>query len=103
MAARTTLNAKNLEAVGAPRLAELLLEISAGDTGAKRRLRLALAGSKGPVEVAREIRKRLATIARATAYVDWRGACALSRPQDAYLARLRADHGLRRSFWELVG
>ncbi|MGE4341394.1 MAG: DUF6880 family protein, partial [Pigmentiphaga sp.] len=37
MAKTTTLNAKNLEALGAERLAALLIEISTGDTVAKRR------------------------------------------------------------------
>jgi hypothetical protein len=73
MAAKTTLNAKNLEALGAERLAELLLEISAGNAAAKRRLRLALAGAQSPNEVAKEVRKRLATIARSRSFVDWQG------------------------------
>ena len=63
-AAKTTLNAKNLEALGAERLAELLLEISAGNASAKRRLRLALAGAQSPNEVAKEVCKRLTTIFR---------------------------------------
>lgn len=72
MAAKTTLNAKNLEKLGAPRLAELLLELSGGDAAAKRRLRLELAARAGPSEMAREVRKRLATIATSTSFVDWR-------------------------------
>src|SRR6188472_1886654 len=64
MASKTTLNAKNLEQLGAERLAELLIEISAGDAAIKRRLRLELAGAASPAEAAREIRKRLASIAR---------------------------------------
>ncbi|WP_299134373.1 DUF6880 family protein [uncultured Amaricoccus sp.] len=71
MASKTTLNAKNLEALGAERLAQLLIEISTGDAAAKRRLRLALAGTHGPKEAAREITKRLTSIARARAFVDW--------------------------------
>jgi hypothetical protein len=71
--AKTTLNTKNLEALGAERLAELLLEISAGNAAAKRRLRLALAGAQSPGEVAKEVRKRLATIARSRSFVDWQG------------------------------
>ena len=71
MVPRTTLNAANLAALGAPRLAELLLEISAGDAGAKRRLRLELAGAANPGEVGREVRKRLAAIARAQSFVEW--------------------------------
>ena len=36
VASKTTLNAKNLEALGAPRLAELLIELSTGDATASR-------------------------------------------------------------------
>jgi hypothetical protein len=71
MASKTTLTAKNLEALGAARLAELLLELSAGEAVVKRRLRLELAGAASPEDVAREVRKRLATIARARSCVDW--------------------------------
>lgn len=66
-----TLNAKNLEVLGAARLAELLIEISSGDAVAERRLRLELAGQEGAAAVAREVRKRLATIARSRSLVDW--------------------------------
>ena len=69
--ASTTLNAKNLQALGVERLAELLIEISTGNAAAKRQLRLELAGQNGPAEVAREVRKRLSTIARSTSFVDW--------------------------------
>ena len=71
MPPKTTLNAKNLEALGAQRLAELLIELSTGNAAAKRRLRLELAGTASPGEVVREIRKRLASIARSRTYVDW--------------------------------
>ena len=62
--AKKTLNIGNLEALGAARLAELLMEISEGNAAAKRLLRLALAGAVSPAEVAKQVRKRLATIAR---------------------------------------
>jgi hypothetical protein len=68
---KKTLNAKNLEALGADRLAELLMEISRGNAAAKRRLRLELAGAQSPSEVAKEVRKRLTTIARSRSFVDW--------------------------------
>jgi hypothetical protein len=45
MASKTTLNANNLAALGADRLADLMLEITKGNAGAKRRLRLELACS----------------------------------------------------------
>lgn len=72
MATKTTLNAKNLEALGAPRLAELLVEISTGNAAHKRRLRLELAGNHSTAEIAREVRKRLSSIARARTFIDWR-------------------------------
>ena len=72
MATKTTLNAKNLEALGAQRLAELLIEISTGNAAHKRRLRLELAGNHSSAEIAREVRKRLSSIARARTFIDWR-------------------------------
>ena len=72
MASKKTLNESNLEALGAKRLAELLIEISAGNGAAKRLLRLELAGTESPGEVAKEIRKRLTTIQRSRSFVDWR-------------------------------
>jgi len=71
MASSKTPNLANLEALGAPRLAALILEICADDPVAKRRLRLALAGDAGPAEAAREIAKRLASIAKAKSFIDW--------------------------------
>jgi hypothetical protein len=60
-----------VEVLGAKRLAELLIEISAGNVAAKRLLRLELTGAVSPGEVAKEIRKRLTTIARSRSFVDW--------------------------------
>lgn len=71
MASKKTLNAKNLEELGAVRLAQLLMEISTGNVAAKRRLRLELAGAQSPAEVAREVDKRLNTIRRSRSFVDW--------------------------------
>ena len=72
MASKKTLNAKNLQALGPRRLAELLFEIGEGDPALKRRLKLELAGAESPAAVAKEIRKRLASLARARSFVDWR-------------------------------
>ena len=72
MVSRRTLNTRNLEALGARRLAQLLIEIVAGNTAAKRRLRLELAGAESPAAAAREVRKRLAAIRRSHAFLDSR-------------------------------
>jgi hypothetical protein len=108
MAGPSSLNAKNLEALGAARLAELLLTLSAGDAGAKRLLRLALAEQQGPAEIAREVRKRLATIERSGSVLD-------DHQQDALLKDLErqrqaisgpiAEHDPARAvelFWDLL-
>jgi hypothetical protein len=91
MASTKTLNAGNLEALGAPRLAELLMEISEGNAAAKRRLRLELAGARSPAELVREIRKRLATIGRSRSFVDWQNRKALVDDLEAQ-RRAIADH-----------
>jgi hypothetical protein len=77
MASKKTLNVSNLEVLGAKRLAELLIETSAGNAAAKRRLRLELAGASGPEEATKEIQKRLATIARSRSFIDWQNRKAL--------------------------
>ena len=71
MPAKQTLNAKNLEALGAQRLAELLIEVSTANSAVKRRLRLELAGAQSPGEVANQVRKRLMAIARSRSFIDW--------------------------------
>jgi hypothetical protein len=63
---KKTLTSRNLEALGVQRLAELLIEVSTGNAAVKRRLRLELAGAHNPDEVAKEVRKRLTTIARSS-------------------------------------
>ncbi|CAA7615632.1 conserved hypothetical protein [Magnetospirillum sp. LM-5] len=82
MASKTTLSVKNLEALGAERLAELLMEISTGDAAAKRMLRLELAGAQSPFELAKEVRKRLTTVARSRSFVDWQGVRSLANDLD---------------------
>ena len=77
MAAKHTLNVKNLESLGAQRLAELLIEISTGDAAAKRRLRLELASASSSEDLAKEVRKRLISIARSTSFVNWQNRKAL--------------------------
>jgi uncharacterized protein DUF6880 len=73
MVAKTTLNAQNLEVLGAPRLAQLLIELSDGNATAKRRLKMELAGTRGTDALATEVRNRIATMARSRSFVDWQG------------------------------
>jgi len=71
MPSSKTLNAVNLQALGAARLATLLIEVSTGNAAAQRRLRLALAGSAGTTEVVRAVVKRLGAIGRAKTWLNW--------------------------------
>ncbi len=71
VASKTVLNTKNLEALGAQRLAELLVEVSTASAAVRRRLRLELAGAQSSEEVSKEVRKRLTTVARSRSFIDW--------------------------------
>ena len=82
MASKTTLNAKNLEALGVERLAALLIDISKGSAANKRRLRIELAGMQSSEEVAREVTKRLSFIDRSQAKIGWRRVKALKSDLD---------------------
>jgi hypothetical protein len=84
MAGKRTLNAKNLQTLGAAALAELLIEVSAGNAVIQRRLRLALAAAGGADGAAQEVRKRLAAIGRSTTFID-------SAKRKALLADLEAQ------------
>ncbi|MGY9046167.1 MAG: DUF6880 family protein [Rhodobacterales bacterium] len=76
---KKTLNAANLTALGADRLADLLIEVSQGSAEIKRRLRLELSHHLGPQELARDVRKRLASLRKSTSHVSWRKRPALVR------------------------
>ena len=85
MARKRTLNAGNLEALGAAALAALLMEVSTGNAVIQRRLRLALAAAEGAEGAAQEVRKRLSAIERATTYVD-------ATKRKALIADLESQH-----------
>lgn len=82
MAGKNTLNAKNLQELGAERLAELLIEVTAGDAAKKRLLRMEIVAND-PKQLAHEVRKRLSTIAKARSFVDWRRAKSLAADLEA--------------------
>lgn len=68
--ARKTLSEANLAALGAERLAALLMDVAGGDL--KRRLRMELAAEVGAPDLALELDKRLTTLATSRARVSWR-------------------------------
>ena len=71
MAPKKAVNLANLEALGAKRLAEILLDLGMGDAGIKRRLRLELSAEAGAEAIAADIGKRLTTLRQARSFVDW--------------------------------
>ena len=70
--AKKSVSAANLAALGADRLADLLMEAGAADPGLKRRLRMELAAEVGAADLALEIDKRLLAVGGSRARVSWR-------------------------------
>lgn len=76
---RKTLNAPNLVAMGAERLAAVLMDVADGDPTLKRRLRMELASEVGADHLATEIAKRLTAIEDRRSRVHWRSYKAFAR------------------------
>ncbi len=85
---KKTLNKTNLAALGAEQLADLLIEVSTGNADIKRRLRLELSYRLGTADLAHEVRKRLASLRRATGFVGWRRRKALIRDLETQVAMI---------------
>lgn len=71
-AKKKSVSTPNLAALGADRLASLLMEAADIDPALKRRLRMALAAEVGAGDLAFEIDKRLTAIGDSRARVSWR-------------------------------
>lgn len=71
-AAKKSLSVANLSALGAERLAQMLVDVAAGDANWKRRLKLELAAEVGAADLALEIDKRLTVLAGSRTRVSWR-------------------------------
>ena len=78
------LNAENLKSLGAPRLAELLIEFTANDPRGKRLLRLELAATVSPEAVAKVARTRLGALAKAGTSLSWKQVPALCDELEAH-------------------
>jgi hypothetical protein len=71
MASRKTVTSDNLTALGAERLAAILIELAEGSAEVKRRLRLELAAQSGDDTIATEIGKRITALRSARSFIDW--------------------------------
>lgn len=68
---KKTLNKANLEKLGAEALSGLVMDLVQGNAALQRRARMELSAAQGPKEVAADLRKRFASLRRATSHVDW--------------------------------
>jgi hypothetical protein len=101
MASKKTVTADNLAALGAERLAAILIELADGDAEIKRRLRLELAAEEGGDSIAAEIGKRITALRSARSFIDWQKQRDFVRDLDLQRAMIadrvaatRADLGL---------
>ncbi|MEM6944337.1 MAG: DUF6880 family protein [Pseudomonadota bacterium] len=71
MATKTSITLENLKALGADKLARLVLDETVGNAAFKRQVTAALAGLAGPQAVAKIVDRHLAGLERAKSFVDW--------------------------------
>lgn len=71
MASKKTVSAANLTALGAERLAMILVELADENAQVRRRLRLELAAEAGGDSIAAQIGKRLTALKAARSFIDW--------------------------------
>ncbi|MGP9791346.1 DUF6880 family protein [Roseinatronobacter sp. NSM] len=103
-----TLNKANLEKLGADKLARLVMELVQGSAALQRRARLELSAAQGPKDVAADLRKRFASLRRASSYLDARKQRALVKDMDSLLGMITttiAPHDPAEAFeltWSFV-
>lgn len=98
---KKTLNQANLEKLGAKTLAALVMDLVQGSAALQRRARMELSAAQGPREVAADLRKRFASLRRATSFVDWRKQRALVKDLEGLLAMIEntiAPHDPNEAF-----
>jgi hypothetical protein len=98
---KKALNKENLEKLGAEKLAELVIDLVQGSAALQRRARMELSAAQGPKDVAADLRKRFASLRRATSFVDWRKQKALVRDLEGLLGMIEntiAPHDVDEAF-----
>jgi hypothetical protein len=91
MARKPSLSQETLTALGAEKLARLLLEEAEASPALRKRLNAALAGGDGPEAVAKLIDRRLAGLERARAMVAWEKERALAQDLGALVASITGE------------
>lgn len=91
MAPRSPLTLAGLVALGAEKLAQLILDEAAESPAFARRVKAALAGGQGPSAVAKLIDRRLSALDRAKAMVPWEKERALAADLDALVDSIERE------------
>ena len=82
VARRSALSVESLTALGAPRLAALLMELGEADPAVRKRLVLAAAEGGGPDAMVKAIDRRLKALAESRGIVPWEKARAYAMELD---------------------
>ncbi|MCW6507868.1 DUF6880 family protein [Lichenifustis flavocetrariae] len=93
MARAPSLSIESLTALGAEKLARLVLDGADRDAAFKRIVAAALAGAKGPKAVAALVDKRLAGLERARGFVEWDKVKAFAADLDATVTTIIGELG----------
>ena len=88
LARRHALNAETLAALGAERLATLLMDLAEGDTAVRKRLVLAAAEAGGEDALTKALDRRLSALASSRGYIAWEKARAYAAELDGLRAAL---------------
>ena len=105
---KKTLNKKNLERLGAEKLAELVMELVQGSSTLQRRARMELSAANGPQDIAVDVRKRFASLRRSTSFIGWRKKSAFTKDLNSLLDMIEhkiAPHDPNEAFelaWTLL-
>ncbi len=127
MARAKQITADKLERLGVRRLAEIIDEHAGADAILRRKLTIALAALDGGDKFAVTLGKRIHTIGRSRSFLDWEKGRELAKEIDhlrttvagplaarlhldagidsheAFLQRLRREHGRKYKLWHLLG
>jgi hypothetical protein len=71
VAKKNSVTAENLAALGAERLATLLMELGVGDAAVRKRLVLAVAERGGPAALLKAVDRRLTALANSYCDIPW--------------------------------
>ena len=93
MARKPALNVTDLADLGAEKLAQLIVDEAARNTGFRRQVKAALAGKSGPEAIAKLIDRRLSGLERARSFIEWDKAKAFGDDLRSLIHTITAELG----------